>query len=208
MPLLKELSPIWLAATLGYRSRRLCLRPASRDEARPYLGFVGRRPSVHQIGGEFRQPTIVGLGPAVFDRNSLGIDTPASLRLRSSAATAWAQGASDPPLRSPTTGAACPALSPGRQAKDVAAIPPRRPTTSRRLIGLPRVAPIDLRRLAMNGSTRQQRDPGVVIGGDGALLHRHSQRETTNVGRQKWVRSTGRRRLVLMSVVPLNSEED
>jgi len=39
----------------------------------------------------------------------------------------------------------------------------------------------------MNGSTRQQRDPGVVIGGDGALLHRHSQRETTNVGRQKWV---------------------
>jgi hypothetical protein len=54
----------------------------------------------------------------------------------------------------------------------------------------------------MNGSTRQQRDPGVVIGGDGALLHRHSQRETTNVGRQKWVRSTGRRRLVPMSVVP------
>jgi len=40
----------------------------------------------------------------------------------------------------------------------------------------------------MNGSTRQQRDPGVVIGGDGALLHRHSQRETTNVGRQKWVK--------------------
>jgi hypothetical protein len=150
-----------LASTLGEPRQVICSKPSRGKAVRELFPRIGRVvPRAHAR----RQPTVITVRPAIFDRDVLALDIACSFRPSENAATRFAFVPDDPLSRKPITGIAdCCA----RAASGQAMAPPAAAINSRRFMDRPRP------RGASHSTTSSARAitvPGMVMPSDFAVL--------------------------------------